>query len=437
MKKKFAINSLVLIILGLSGAWVLAAGGPNDPVPPTLLGLVILFLGAKLGGVLAAKLDQPAVLGELVMGVILGNLALLGSDHLSFISKDEIFSIFAGIGVVLLLFEVGLESSLDELLKIGGVAALVAVIGIAAPFILGYGVSHLMFSYKSEYVHAFVGATLCATSVGITARVLKDLGKINLPESKIILGAAVIDDVLGLIILAIVSGVIASIDAGSGSSISLSSIATISGKAIGFLIVALALGTLCAAPLFRAASKIKLEGTLLTLSLCLCFIFSYLANFMGLAPIVGSFAAGLIVDGKKFAEYFGSDESPLEHMMLPISKFFVPVFFVHMGMQVDLKTFADYKVILFGLTLTLAAIVGKQVCSFGVVGKDNKKLNRFLIGLGMVPRGEVGLIFAAIGSKLAVDGESVISSSLYSAIVMMVMITTMITPPGIKWALKR
>ncbi|NRA45125.1 MAG: cation:proton antiporter [Oligoflexales bacterium] len=434
----YHLKFLACFCIYLVSSPAFASGASHaDPVAPILLGLVLLFAGAKLGGIIADRLSQPAVLGELVMGVMLGNLGLVGYNGISFINHNEVFSIMAGIGVVLLLFEVGLESSVEELLGVGITSTIVAIIGVALPFALGYVTSSLFMPEKSTYIHTFVGATLCATSVGITARVFKDLGKIHIKEAKIILGAAVIDDVLGLIILAVVSGVIMSVAQTGNADVSLASIGMIAFKAIASLAVALVFGGKIAPHLFRFGAKLQTDGILLSLSLSTCFLMAYLANLVGLAPIVGAFAAGLVIDGTGFAKFFGQDEPSIEHLILPISKFFVPIFFVHMGMQVDLTTFMDPQVIALGLALTAVAILGKQACGLGVYGKGNKAINRIMIGIGMVPRGEVGLIFAVIGASLTINNEPVVDTALYSAIVLMVMLTTMITPPGIKWTMKR
>jgi Kef-type K+ transport system membrane component KefB len=411
---------------------ICASGGHDDPVAPVLLGLVVLFTGAKLGGYFAVKLSQPVVLGELIAGVLFGNLALIGIGQLDFIASDESFRILAGIGVVLLLFEVGLESSLKDLMKVGWMALSVAIIGVVLPFILGVAVSYYFMPDKIIYVHYFVGATLCATSVGITARVLKDMKKIYLQESKIILGAAVIDDILGLLILAIIMGIITNVDNGSGG-MGLLGILAITGKAFAFLFGSLFFGTMFAPKLFSLGAKLKVEGMLVSLSLSCCFLLSYLASLVGLAPIVGAFAAGLILDGAGFPKLF-HEEKTLEDLLVPISRFFVPLFFVHMGMQVDLKTFLDVKIVLFGLSLTAVAILGKQACGLGVMGKG---LSMLTVGIGMIPRGEVGLIFASIGSQLTLQGSPVVGKSLYSAIVIMVILTTLITPPALKWSIAK
>ncbi len=285
-------------------------------------------------------------------------------------------------------------------------------------------------------IPAFVGATLCATSVGITARVLKDLGRSQQKESQIILGAAVIDDVLGLIVLAVVSGIImqTSGDAAEGGSLTwkLSKIVLLS---FGFLAGALALGAMQFPRLiFKSASYLRGHGMLVATSLVICFGFAWLANQVQLAPIVGAFAAGLILESAHYKELGEKENQTLERALEPISALLVPIFFVQMGIQVDLASFGDSSVWLLAGGITAVAIIGKQVCSLGVL---DKSLNKMAVGLGMIPRGEVGLIFADVGRKLISDGKPVIDSGTYSAVVVMVMVTTMVTPPLLKWSLSR
>tara|TARA_B100001540_G_C15600473_1_gene548340 strand:- start:272 stop:844 length:573 start_codon:yes stop_codon:yes gene_type:complete len=189
--------------------------------------------------------------------------------------------------------------------------------------------------------------------------------------------------------------------------------------------------------MFKFGAKLRLEGMLLTLSLLICFTLAYLSSLVGLAPIVGAFAAGLIIDGTGYARFFGSDEHSIEDLLLPVSKFFVPLFFVLMGMKVDLSSFAQPGVMSLGLCLTLVAIIGKQACGLGVFGKEHKETSKLAIGIGMIPRGEVGLIFASIGANLIVDGTPVVGPSLYAAIVLMVILTTLVTPPGLKMAMSK
>ncbi len=411
------------------------ASTSDDPLPPILAGLALLFGAAKLGAWAMRKLRQPAVLGELLVGVALGNVPLI-EGLLAAPGTATVFEALAGIGVILLLFEVGLESSVDELLQVGASATLVAVVGVIVPFGFGFWVSGWLLPAASVYTHAFIGATLCATSVGITARVLKDLGKLERPEAKVILGAAVIDDVLALIVLAVVQGVIIAADSGVGTGFEPSAVLWISAKAFGFLAVALVFGRKVAPYLFRFGARLKLEGMLLTLALVFCFGLAWLSAVAGLAPIVGAFAAGLVIDGAGFSRYFNEDgeETSLEDLLLPVSRFFVPLFFVLMGTKVKLAALYDPEVLALAAALTIVAILGKQACGLAVRGKG---MSRLVVGLGMVPRGEVGLIFAMIGAGLTLGGERIIDAKTYGAIVIMVMATTMITPVTLRWALAR
>lgn len=435
MANYFFLASSLLVFSLSPSVFASSESVHGESLAQVLLGLMVFLLAGKLGGFLAQKLKQPVVLGELFAGILVGNLSFFGFNALGFLNTELVFEIMASLGVILLLFEVGLESSLSELLKVGPIALLVAIIGVLVPSLLGFGVSRLLIPEASFYTQLFIGTSLCATSVGITARVLKDLKKTQSKESKIILGAAVIDDVLGLILLAIVSGLITGAGQ-SGSGVSLLDVIWITCKALAFLILSLVIGVRLAPLFFKTASRLKLDGSLLSTSLLFCFLLSYLANLVGLAPIVGAFAAGLIVDGTGFSKFFGEKERSIEDLIHPLSKFFVPIFFVHMGMQVRLETFTDPNVFFLGLSLAIAGIVGKQACALGVLSKD-KKINRLAIGIGMIPRGEVGLIFAMIGTQLSLDGKPAISPPVYSAIIIMVILTTMITPPALKWALEK
>jgi Kef-type K+ transport system membrane component KefB len=410
-----------------------ADGGHQSPVTPVLLALVIILAAAKIGGEIAERVSQPAVLGELIAGVLIGNLGLVFGYHgLDFLGQNEAVAILAEIGVVLLLFEVGLESNVHEMLSVGTSSLFVAILGVVAPFFIGWGISSWMLPDEEMLVHLFIGATLCATSVGITARVLADLGKISARESKIILGAAVIDDVLGLVILAVVSGVITA--ANTGGALAATDVLLIIAKAAAFLVGAILIGGWLSPRLFRVASLLRIKGMLLTVSLIFCFSFAYLANVIELAPIVGAFAAGLILEDVHYKTFLDRGDHTLEDLLHPINIFLVPVFFVLMGIKVDLSTFKETGIIGFALLLSFGAIVGKMICAFGVVEKG---LDRLSVAVGMVPRGEVGLIFASIGAALVLHGHPVISSSTYSAVVIMVIITTLITPPVLKITLAR
>lgn len=408
------------------------ATGHGGDVALVILALAVILAAAKLGGDLAARIGQPAVLGELVAGVVIGNLDLLGISALEVLTSDASVEVLAQIGVLILLFEVGLESTVRDMIRVGGTSLAVAILGVAAPFALGWGVGALLLPEHSAYVHAFLGATLTATSVGITARVLQDLGKSQSPEARIILGAAVIDDVLGLVILAVVGGVIQA--ANLGTTLSYGAIGAVVLKAFVFLFGALALGLAVSPRLFGLASRLRGRGVLLTTALVFCFLLSYLASAIGLAPIVGAYAAGLILEDVHFQEFAKRGERQLEELLQPVATILVPVFFVVMGARVELAAFARTDVLGLAALLTVAAIIGKQACSLGVWKRG---LDRLSIGIGMVPRGEVGLIFASIGVGLAVAGERIVDEATYSAVVIMVIITTMATPPALKWSLTR
>jgi len=412
--------------------FVASAGVHGDPIAPVVLALALILVAAKIGGDLATRIGQPSVLGELAFGVLIGNLNLVGFDGLEPIKHDGTISMLASLGVLILLFEVGLESTISQMMKVGLSAFMVATLGVVAPFLLGWGVSAWLMPEHSIYLHIFIGATLCATSVGITARVFKDLNRSQSNEARVILGAAVIDDVMGLVILSAVTGLIVAAD--RGSAFTLGTIFWPLGKALVFLAGALILGAALTPRLFSFASRLKTSGVLLATGLAFCFVLSWLANAIELAPIVGAFAAGLILEKVHYEYFVDRGEHELEELIHPISSFLVPIFFVLMGMRTDLKSFAQPGVLGIAAALTVAAIIGKQACSLGVIGKG---VDRLTVGLGMIPRGEVGLIFANIGLSLKVGGEHIVDAASFSAIVVMVIVTTIVTPPALKWSLGR
>jgi len=417
-------------------------GGHASPVLPVLAVLLLVIVAAKLGGALLERLGQPSVLGELLAGVLLGNLALVGFKGVESLFAAPLFGglpvervieILGEIGVILLLFAVGLESNLRQMLSVGTSSLLVALLGVAAPFALGWGVGKWLLPEQSGYVHVFLGAILTATSVGITARVLTDLGKTGLRESRIILGAAVIDDIVGLVILAVVSGIIVAAETGSAG-IGAAAISLIVGKALLFLVVALVAGQWLSPRLFWLAARLRGGHLLLPTSLLLLFGLSIVAGKIGLATIVGAFAAGLILDELHYSELKQREQHGLEELLQPLLGFFVPIFFVHMGYKVDLAYFARPELLGLAGALTLAGIIGKQICGLGVVERG---LDRLSVGLGMIPRGEVGLIFASIGLGLTAGGRPIVSEATYGAVVIMVILTTLVTPPLLKWSLNR
>ncbi|HYU42461.1 MAG TPA: cation:proton antiporter, partial [Vicinamibacteria bacterium] len=302
-------------------AVALAAAGSHD-VSEHLLALALVTLGAKLAGELLERLGQPSVLGELLIGIVLGNLVLMGGPDLGEFARNETFTVLAELGAILLLFHVGLESTPGQMMKVGARAALVAVVGVITPMVLGYGVGALMRPRESWMLHAFLGAMLAATSVGITARVLKDVGVLQTRFARIILGAAVIDDVLGLIVLAVIGGIISA--AGSGMALSVGAVAKIVLEAMGFLIGALVFGSLASPRLFRTALAFKSAGAVQALALALCFGFSYVAALAGLAPIVGAFAAGLVLEEIHFEGPLRKRERPLHETLEPLIALLVP-----------------------------------------------------------------------------------------------------------------
>ena len=407
------------------------AAGANDPVVPVALALAIILTAAKVFGHVAEVLGQPAVLGELIAGIALGVIGRTVMPTLDAAAHSPELSLLASLGVLLLLFEVGLESTVPQMLSVGWPALRVAVIGVVAPTILGIGVAKVLLPEASIHTVAFIGATLCATSVGITARVLKDLGRSQSPEARLILGAAVLDDVLGLIVLAVVAGAISA--AATGEPLALSSVALITFKALAFLAIALWSGVRLAPGLFSLASKLQSRGALLATGLAFCFLLSWLASRFGLAPIIGAFAAGLILEEVHYRDFVQRGEHGLEHLVHPIAGFLAPVFFVQMGMLTDVGRLLDPQVAILGLGLTAAGVVGKVVAGFAVSRAAIPPVDRLAVGLGMAPRGEVGLIFANVGLGLSIAGQPILDPRLYSAIVMMVILTTLFTPPALKW----
>jgi len=410
---------------------------PHGLDPAVLIGVALMLVMAKLGGELFERAHQPAVLGELFAGILMGNLVILGSNGAEPLKTNETIAALAELGVIILLFEVGLESDLKEMVEVGWSSLLVAVLGVIAPFFLGWGVSALLIPDEPRLAHIFIGATLCATSVGITARVFKDLGKLATREARIILGAAVIDDVLGLLILAVVAGAIRA--AATGGVLSMFDVGLIALKSLAFLVGAIVIGQLLLPRMLRGAGRLETRGVLLTLAISCCLVMAWAAAKLGLAPIVGAFAAGLILDEVHYKPSGGRKERDLHDLLQPVSTVLVPIFFVLMGLKVDLRLFTRVDILGLAFALTVAAIIGKQICALGVVERG---INRLAVGLGMIPRGEVGLIFAGIGATLMLPSASgasqpVISSAIFGAVVIMVIITTLITPIALKWSLGR
>jgi len=386
--------------------------------------LIVILLSGKFLGELVERRGQPAVLGELVAGVILGG-SVLGVIPDPGTEMYEIIHVFAEIGVSILLFEIGLETDLKEMFSVGTTASAVALIGVAVPF--GLGFLYWYFMNPSIGIHPagisfaivaiFVGATLTATSVGITARVLSDLERMHTAEARIIIGAAVIDDVLGIVILAVVAGL------ASGAAVGLFAISKIFVFAVGFLVLAVVAGNRFAPLLFDAVDRMRVRGVLLVTAFCFALGIAALADWAGSAMIIGAFAAGLVLSS---TNQFDSVVEKIE----PVADVFTPIFFVAVGAPVNVHLFIpgsadfDLAVLVVGLILTAIAIVGKLVAGLAV---RTAGISKLVVGVGMVPRGEVGLIFASIGLT-----AGILSSAVYSAILIMVILSTFIVPPVLK-----
>jgi len=424
-----------LLLLAIPvGAWA-AAAETQSRAGSVLFSLALLVVAAKCGGLLAERWGQPAILGELLVGIGAGNLLppLFGERGLAFVRGDPTLHVLAEIGVLVLLFDVGLEADLRALVRVGPSAALVAAIGVITPFALGWGVARWLLPGDPPLAHVFVGATLTATSVGITARVLKDLGSLHSREGQIVLGAAVLDDVLGLVVLAVVSGLVAAAAAG-GPGLSGLAVTWIVLKAIIFLGITVGLGHRLSGPIVRLAARTGQHGILLVFGLAICFALAFVAERIGLAGIVGAFTAGLLLDPYGEGVRARDEEETLSELLHPLSSLFVPLFFVLMGIQVDVASLVTRESVGFGVVLVLVAVAGKLVCAGGVVGRG---INRLAVGIAMVPRGEVGLVFAGIGAALVLEGRPLLPQATFSALVLMVVATTLLAPIGLRWALRR
>lgn len=371
--------------------------------------LVVILVTARLCGALAGLIGQPAVLGELVAGVVLGASVLGLVDP-----GVEVVHLLSELGVILLLFAIGLETDLRSLLKVGGSSAAVAAVGVALPFALGYGVCRML--GLSNMVAIVAGASLTATSVGITARVLSDLGRLQEPESQIILGAAVIDDIIGLVILTVVAGLT------RGTEITTAGVVQITGVAFGFLLTTLIIGSFAVPRLLRFADRITLPGTTTVFALVLAFGLAWLADKAGSAVIIGAFAAGLLLAKTPRIH-------AIEHGITELGHLFVPIFFVSVGAAVDVRVLnpfdpSNHSTLIVGGLLIVAAVLGKFAAGYAAPWFKGKKT---VIGVGMIPRGEVGLIFAQMGLS-----SGVFDSKLFSAVTLMVMVTTFLAPPFLR-----
>ena len=410
-----------------------------------LLSLVVIYFASKLGGEICARLDLPPVLGELVGGVVVGISALhllvfpgSGTDIsnsllVSFLqttaglspevavsvyhSQSEVVSVLAELGVIILLFEIGLQSNLKELLRVGPQATVVAFVGVVTPF--AFGTAGLIYFFHIPAVPAiFAGAALTATSIGITAKVLAEIGRLSSSEGQIIVGAAVIDDVLGIIVLAVVASL-----AKTGE-IEIGNVIYLIVSAAVFLVGAIVLGRFLSPYFVALVNEMKTRGQLLLAALIFAFILSYIGAVIHLEAILGAFAAGLVL-----AETDKRRE--LEEQVIPVADMFVPIFFVTVGAKTDLGVLnpavpANREGLTLAIFLILVAILGKVVTGLFVFGQPG--INRLAIGVGMIPRGEVGLVFLAVGSA-----SGVLTPSMEAAIIMMVILTTFLAPPLLRF----
>jgi len=377
-----------------------------------LLSLVLIFAGAKILGELAGRIGQPAVLGEMAAGVILGVGVLKVVNP-----QAEILVLLADVGVIILLFEAGVATDLKELLAAGWRSLAVACIGVVVPFAGGYLIAAAL-GYNS-LVAVFLGAMLTATSVGLTVRVLSDLGKIGTREAKIILGAAVADDIIGLVILAVVR------DLGLTGDIQALKIIKIGAMAVGFFAAAIILGGVFAKQLVQLVEKMRVRGALIVAAVAFALLWALAAAVAGSAAIVGAFAAGLALGRTHKAEVIARD-------LRPVAFIFTPIFFVTVGAAVDVRYLnpfnpANHPVIAVAAILIVVAVAGKLCAGLGAVGKG---INAPAVGIGMAPRGEVGLIFADVGRR-----AGIVSPDLFAAVIIVIAFTTFMTPPLLKFAL--
>jgi Kef-type K+ transport system membrane component KefB len=424
------------------------AAEPSIVLAGVLLSLVIIYFASKVGGELCSRINLPAVLGELVGGVIIGISAFKllvfpeggilpedsliinfleitanltpGSAEATFDSMSEVISVLSELGVIILLFEIGLESDLKELIQVGPSAAIVAVAGVVTPFSLG--TAGLVYLFNVPLIPAvFAGAALTATSIGITAKVLAEIGKLSSKEGQIIIGAAVLDDILGIIVLAVVGSLVKT------GEVQVSQIIYLIVSAGTFLIGAILLGRVISPWLISVVKQMNTRGDILIVGLIFAFTLAYIANIIQLEAILGAFAAGLVL-----AETEKRKE--LEEQIIPVADILVPIFFVCVGAKTDLGVLnpaipSNREGLIIASFLIVVAIVGKVVAGFTIWGQEN--INKLAIGVGMIPRGEVGLVFAGVGSA-----SGALASSTEAAIIMMVITTTFVAPPLLKVVFK-
>jgi Kef-type K+ transport system membrane component KefB len=377
--------------------------------PHLLITLVALLAAAKTLGAIAQRFGQPAVVGELIAGVLLGASVLGLVDP-----ANPVLQSLAEIGVLVLLFEIGLHTDLKSLVNVGAEAITVALVGVVLPFAAGYGVARLLDLAVLPSIVA--GAALTATSIGISARTLSDLNQLHTREGQIVLGAAVLDDIVGLVILSVVAGLV------GGVAVTTGGVAITTALAVGFVIAAIVIGGFVMPRVFRLIAKVEASGTLGVAGLVFAFLLAWLANAAGSATIIGAFSAGLVLHDTP-------QRQAIEKTTTSIGLFFVPIFFVSVGAAIDIRTLGDPRALLLGAALIVVGVIGKFVAGFSPFWFKGSKS---LVGIAMIPRGEVGLIFAQMGLA-----TGALTSQLYSAVALMVLATTFITPPLLAMKVKR
>jgi len=384
-----------------SNFFALAAAAGDTNFSALLLVLVSVIAATKIFGEVAQRFGQPAVLGELLAGVALGGSALGILDP-----SDAVMHALAELGVLILLFQIGLHTNLRSLAKVGSTALVAGGVGVILPFVGGFGVARMMGIEMLPSV--VIGAALTATSIGISARVLSDLGCLNTAEGQVVIGAAVFDDVIGLIILSIIASVVA------GAELTVASVGLTAGVAIGFVVVAIALGSVAIPPLFRLVARIQVTGALGTIALGFALLLAWLATQAGSAMIIGAFAAGLILHPTP-------QKHDIEESATQFGFFFVPIFFASVGASIDLSALISPESLTVGSLLIVVGVAGKVLAGYAPWWFTGRKL---LVGVALVPRGEVGLIFAQLGLA-----AGVLTSERFGALMLMVVVTTFLTPP--------
>ncbi|WP_257310842.1 cation:proton antiporter [Geothrix fuzhouensis] len=404
----------------------------HDPLAGTLMLLALLWLSAKVGGELAVRLKLPAVTGELAVGLALTALHRVWSWFPE-VAASPGAELLGGLGVVVLMFAVGLESTVPQMIKVGAASLRVAFVGVVAPMAAGLAGAWLLLPRGTPFVlDLFIGACLCATSIGISAQVLREKGAAESMEGRIIVGAAVVDDVLGLLVLVAVSGLVASSGLGpSGGSLGPELVRTLL-LALGFLAAALTLGRLATPRLFRLASRFRGEQVLLPLGLGFAFLLAWLGSLAGLASIVGAYAAGLILEPAHIEDLERRERHTLEELVHPLVTVLSPLFFVLMGAKVDPTALFKPATLGFAILLAALGVIGKFVAGYA----GGRGTRATVVGWGMVPRGEVGLIFVATGAQLQWDGVPLLSPEVQAGIIGALLLTTVAGPVGLGWVLR-